>query len=75
MNDKVYPLALTDAARTGYRIMAQLTGECRPPQKGEWYLSGAIPEAYQAPASLYQPFKIVKLVAVNMTTGKVRNLK
>lgn len=29
-----------------------LTGEFRSPLAGEWYLSGAIPEAYQAPNDL-----------------------
>jgi hypothetical protein len=30
-------------------IKAVTTGEKRPPKKGEWYLSGAIVEAYRAP--------------------------
>jgi hypothetical protein len=28
------------------------TGEQQQPKQGEWYLSGAIPEAYQAPNDL-----------------------
>lgn len=28
------------------------TGERRPPKKGEWYISGAIPKAYKAPNDL-----------------------
>jgi hypothetical protein len=34
-----------------------------PPKKGEWYLSGAIVEAYQAPNDLTTPYTIVKKVA------------
>lgn len=29
-------------------LVAIKTGEKRPPKEGEWYLSGAIPEAYKA---------------------------
>jgi hypothetical protein len=29
-------------------LRAEATGEFRVPGKGEWYLSGAIPEAYKA---------------------------
>lgn len=32
-----------------FRYAAVLTGERRPPRKGEWYVSGAIPEAYRMP--------------------------
>jgi hypothetical protein len=32
----------------------------RAPKKGEWYLSGAIPEAYQAPNDLTQCYYIVE---------------
>jgi hypothetical protein len=42
--------------------MASPTGEFRPPRKGEWYLSGAIIEAYQAKADMSDPYVIVKLV-------------
>ena len=31
---------------------------------GEWYLSGAIPEAYKAPNDLSTPFHILRLVRV-----------
>ena len=31
----------------------------RPPRKGEWYLSGAIPEAYLASSDLSTPYHIV----------------
>lgn len=41
--DKLYPLA---QSLNGYR--AKATGEFRAPRKGEWFLSGAIIEAYRA---------------------------
>lgn len=36
------------------------TGEFRRPQEGEWYLSGAIVEAYMAPRDLSIPYWIAK---------------
>ena len=32
----------------------------RPPNKGEWYLSGAIVEAYRAPSDLSVSFHVVE---------------
>jgi hypothetical protein len=43
-------------------IKAQATGEFRCPKKGEWFLSGAYIEAYQAPADLRIPYHIARLV-------------
>jgi protocatechuate 3,4-dioxygenase beta subunit len=34
------------------------SGEFRAPRKGEWYISGAIPEVYQAPNDLSTKFHI-----------------
>jgi hypothetical protein len=34
------------------------TGEYRPPKKGEYYISGAIPEVYKAPNDLSQDHTI-----------------
>ena len=45
-------------------IKATSRGEFRPPKKGEWYLSGAIPEAYVARNDLSTPYHIVQLVRV-----------
>lgn len=53
----------------GDKVRAQLppdavaiwTGERRPPRKGEWYLSGAIIEAYMAPNDLSSPHAIATL--------------
>jgi hypothetical protein len=55
-----YPLA-TD-------LRAQETGEKRPPQKGEWYLSGAVVEAYRAKNNLSQAYYIVRIVRVKTVT-------
>ena len=52
--------------RTGViRLVAVLTGEKRPPKSDEWYLSGAIPEAYKAPNDLTTEFYILKLARVS----------
>jgi len=46
-----------------------LTGEFRVPKKGEWYLSGAIPEAYRAPTDeMRTPYYILRLVRVETRT-------
>lgn len=50
------------------RVMAVFSGELRPPKKGEWYLSGAIVEAYQAPNDLQDAYYIAKLVRVETRT-------
>ena len=44
------------------RFCATPTGEFRAPSKGEWYLSGAIVEAYQAYSDYAQPYHIARLV-------------
>jgi len=35
----------------------------RAPKKGEWYLSGAIIEAYRAPNDLTTPYQVVEKVS------------
>lgn len=49
------------------RVKGHQTTECywerigvRPPRKGEWYLSGAIPMAYKAPNDLSTSFIVVR---------------
>ena len=49
-------------------IRAIVTGEKRPPRKNEWYISGAIPEAYRASNDLNIPHLIAKLVCVQKIT-------
>ncbi len=50
------------------KIKAIKTGEFREPKKGEWYLSGAIVEAYRAPNNLSTKFHIAKLVLTETKT-------
>jgi hypothetical protein len=49
-------------------VMAKPTGEFRCPKKGEWYLSGAVIEAYKAPNDLSSEYHIAKLVHVKQVT-------
>lgn len=49
-------------------IMAEPTGEKRPPLKGEWFLSGAEAAAYRAPNDLSTPYHIATLVKVETRT-------
>lgn len=78
MKHNIYPLSDTPtAAETNgasfkerfhsQSLMAVPTGEFRQPNKGEWYLSGAIVAAYKAPNALNTPFHIAKLVKVEKT--------
>jgi hypothetical protein len=50
----------------GQSVEAVLTGVFRQPVEGEWYLSGAIPEAYRwnSPEPCSTTYHIVKLVRV-----------
>ena len=54
--ETVVPLAWDSAALNRLRRQgathAAWTGEFRPPRAGELYISGAIPEAYDAPGDL-----------------------
>lgn len=68
---KLFPVALESSFIREFqpdRVMVQTTGEKRPPRKGEWYVSGAIPEGYKAPNDLSQPHVIAKLVQVEKQT-------
>lgn len=77
---KTYPLCDTptseetggapfrDRYHAGRSFFAVPTGEKRPPRRGEWYLSGAIVQAYRAPNDLSTPFHLAKLVRTRTTT-------
>ena len=54
--------------RRDYAVCAVFTGEFRPPRKGEWYLSGAVVEAYKAPNDLMEARHIAKLVVIREYT-------
>jgi hypothetical protein len=43
-------------------MQAEWSGEMRPPRAGEWFLSGAIIEAYQTKNDLTAPYPIARLV-------------
>lgn len=60
---RAYPLVLSERIECWYLKKAVWTGEKRPPKKGEWFLSGAIVEAYRAKADISTPMHIAKLVA------------
>lgn len=52
-------------------LAAKWTGKQRPPLKGEWYISGAIPQAYRAVNNLKVSFPIAKLVRVERVVSFV----
>lgn len=54
--------------KDGLLVRAQMTGESRPPKKGEWYISGALPVAYRAPNDLSTDYLIATLSQVKKTT-------
>jgi hypothetical protein len=56
---KLFPCA-ERGFRWKYPEAFERTGELRPPKKGEWYLSGAIPGAYLAKADLSTPYHIMR---------------
>ncbi|MHA1285911.1 MAG: hypothetical protein ACTSPB_00780 [Candidatus Thorarchaeota archaeon] len=73
--EKVYPMAqehfwkyaIRDKGK-GYKTMGIMTNEFRPPKKGEFYVSGAIPEVYEVPNDLSTSFYIIKLIHVSTET-------
>jgi hypothetical protein len=58
-------------ARVRSEVRGKMTGEFRNPTKGEWFLSGAIPEAYKANANMRCPYYILRLVRVANVTLEV----
>jgi hypothetical protein len=53
-------------------VYAIKSDEFRPPKKGEWYLSGALIDAYQAKNDLTSSYRIAKLVRIEkITTYKI----
>lgn len=71
---KTYPICdrpLGAPVRLRQSIRAMTTGEFRPPRKGEWYISGAIPGAYRAPNDLDTSYHIAKLVVTEERTETV----
>lgn len=73
MNKKmIYSVAIGDISaeeykklghyKYGEKIGAVKIAEFRCPKRGEWFISGAIPQAYKAPNDLSTPYHIAKLV-------------
>lgn len=66
MKGELYPVAAGEPLPSGYAretTMVRATGEKRVPRKGEWFLSGAIIEGYQATTTgLCTAFHIGELV-------------
>ena len=58
---KLYREARIGCGFLGGKRFFNLSGEKRCPKKGEYYLSGAIPEVYQAPNDLSTVFHIMIL--------------
>ena len=52
----------TDGERAGacLRVLFDWTGEYRAVASGEWYLSGAVPEAYFSPKGTDTPYFILR---------------
>lgn len=67
--EKYYPVVDKPTYNGHYR--ATHAGEFRAPLKGEYYLSGAIPEAYKAPNDLADPFWIMNIFEVTVETIQV----
>lgn len=59
--DAYYPLEDFHPLWRTYRLRAKWNGEKRPPKKGEWYLSGAPIDAYQAKSDLDTPYHIAEI--------------
>ena len=65
--NKYYPIAeggiyIQTPFKKNHR--AKLTGEYRHPRKGEWYISGDIPETYLAKNDLPSSYYIAKIYKV-----------
>lgn len=58
---------LADVIAMQRDLRAVMTGEFRAPKKGEWYISGAIPEAYLAPNDLASEYHIARVIRVLST--------
>jgi hypothetical protein len=67
--DQVFPIAEGESlpdGNTRANTRARPTGEFRYPKSGEWFLSGAIVEAYRAPNDLTMGYHIARLVQGRM---------
>lgn len=68
IGDKRFRLAENGGTISQSLLRAKPTGEFRCPKQGEWYISGAISEAYKAPNDLLCKFWIAKIVLIEKKT-------
>ncbi len=66
----LYPVAsdfiIKPKGKNGIPVKFKATGEFRPPKRGEYYLSGAIIEAYRVANDLSTPYWIAKEVQMQI---------
>lgn len=56
---KVYPMACNSPIQRPALVQVRIVGDMTP-KKGEYYVSGAIPEIYKAPNDLGQIHRVVE---------------
>jgi hypothetical protein len=61
-------LSFSEISKIALKLRACDSGEFRNPKKGEYFLSGAIVEAYRANKDLLTPYHIAKIVSVETET-------
>lgn len=66
--NKVYPCADQPRGHMRRHVGAVWSGERRPPKAGEWYLSGALIEAFRARNDLIPSYPIAKIHKVKRIT-------
>lgn len=64
----LFPLADYYPAEDKINLRAMYTGEKRKPQINEWFLSGAIVEAYRASHNMAISYPIAVIVRVEVVT-------
>ncbi len=73
--ETTYPIATSEIKHVWNKydgiIHVLNTKNFRCPKKGEWFISGAIPEGYLADNDLDQKYYIAKLVRVKFVTQTI----
>ncbi len=71
----LFPVASNTSVLVRFNhLRVEATGEFRNPRKGEWYISGAIPEGYDARNDLSTPYHIARLVRVEVEVKKIETV-
>jgi hypothetical protein len=68
LGDKRFRLPENGGTISQSLLRAKLTGEFRCPKQDEWYISGAISEAYKTRCDLSSKFWIAKIVLIEKKT-------